>query len=361
MGKHLIVGADPVKAASLHPGGVLTLTIGVLDFAKRNGHEVVIVNTARSGFMHVSLLSQLALGFRRVMEVIGHLYTRQFAGVIIFAGDGPGFYERILMSLICRLFGTKDVFVIVDGNFFRIRQANWFRRNLVRLLLRVPRYITASGRNWDALFDELGVTPPRRIVMHYWLNATFPVASEPKCRPQGRPVRMLYVGWLIREKGVHELLTAINSLRRGYDFAFTFIGGGTLLETVRHTISENGWEGAVEALGWISDEELRKHLTSADVFILPSYAEGFPMSLIEALSFAMPAIVTDVGGVSDSLQDGINGFLIQPRSVESLVTAMGHYLDDPGLIPKHSCAALRVVKKNHDQEVNCRIVFDLFN
>jgi len=360
MGTYLIVGADPVKAASLHPGGVLTLTVGVLNFAKRNGHDVVIVNTARSPFIHESFFSKFSTGINRLVEVFGHLHARKFSGAIIFSGAGVGFYERILMSLLCRLFRTKDVFIIVAGNFFRLRESSWFRRSVTRLTLRIPYRLVASGRNWTYLFDEFGVTASRQITMHYWL-ADFPLASQPKVRPERRPVHMLYVGWLIQEKGVLELLAAITVLRREYDFTFTFVGGGTLLETVRLAISESNWKEAVAAPGWISAVALQDCLASADVFVLPSYAEGFPMSLIEAFSCAMPAIVTDVGGVSDSLRDGVNGFLIQPRSVESLVTAMGRYLADPSLIPLHSSAALAVVIENHDPDSNCRILFEVLD
>jgi glycosyltransferase involved in cell wall biosynthesis len=73
------------------------------------------------------------------------------------------------------------------------------------------------------------------------------------------------------------------------------------LEEVREAIEQNGWTGEVEAPGWISTPELHELFKNADVFVLPSHAEGFPMSLIEAFSSAMPAIVSDVGGVSDSL------------------------------------------------------------
>jgi glycosyltransferase involved in cell wall biosynthesis len=98
-------------------------------------------------------------------------------------------------------------------------------------------------------------------------------------------------------------------------------------------------------------------LSSADVFVLPSYAEGFPMSLIEALSKGLPAICTDVGGISDSLRDGVNGYLIPSRQVPPLVDAMERYLMNPQIIAEHSRASLEIVRANHRAEANCELVF----
>ena len=358
MATYLLVGADPEKAASLHPGGVLTLSIGLLDYARRHGHAVEIVNTARSGFAQQRTGAMIWSGLMRVRDVIRALRTRRLAGVFIFAGAGIGFYERSLMSLACRLFGVPDVFVIVDGWFFSVRKAHPLRRALVRALLRVPHRLAATGERWSELFTDLGVAPHRQVRIHYWLRADYPVATAPKPAPTGRPLRMLFLGWMIREKGVGEIMDALARLLPVYQLTFTFVGGGTLLDEVRAAIRDNGWSERVQAPGWVSDADLHAALAAADVFVLPSYAEGFPMSLIEAFSFATPSIVSDVGGVSETLQDGVNGLLITPRSVDSLCEAMRRYLDDPALVAEHSRAALAAVRRNHDPDTNCRILFD---
>ena len=111
-------------------------------------------------------------------------------------------------------------------------------------------------------------------------------------------------------------------------------------------------------IGGYYDEEFQEVLNTADVFVLPSYAEGFPMSLIEAFSKGLPAIASDVGGISGSLRNGLNGYLIPPRQVPPLVEAMEHYLKDPRIITGQSRAALQIVKANHNAKVNCGLFFE---
>ena len=82
------------------------------------------------------------------------------------------------------------------------------------------------------------------------------------------------------------------------------------------------------------------------------------MSLIEAFSKGLPAICTDVGGIADSLRDGVNGYLIPPRQVQPLIDAMERYLRNPQIIAEHSRAALKIVKANHNAEANCELIFE---
>ena len=216
----------------------------------------------------------------------------------------------------------------------------------------------ASGDRWNQLFIELGLKPACITTIHYWLSDTFSTSKNEREYFKNSLLRFVFVGWMIKEKGIHEILSAIKSLRKKHDFYFTFIGGGTLLEEVRKKIRTYGWVERVYAPGWVPDLDFQNILSSSDIFVLPSYAEGFPMSLIEAFTKGLPAICTDVGGISDTLHDGVNGFLIPPGQVGPLADAMEKYLNNPQIIPKHSLAATDMVKNNHNAEYNCELIFE---
>jgi glycosyltransferase involved in cell wall biosynthesis len=302
----------------------------------------------------------LFAGIRRAGKLFAALLGRNYEGVIIFSGAGMSFYERILMSAICRLFRVRDVFIIVDGWFLEGLGRGGPSLHIIRLLLKIPHRLAACGSRWSKAFCDLGVASDRIVPIHFWLDESFPVARGPKVAPD-RPIRFLFIGWMIKEKGVNELLSAIRELRGIYEFTVTFIGGGTLLESVRSTIKTSGWEESISALGWISKEDFGNVFEAADIFVLPSYAEGFPLSLIEAFSQGLPAICSDVGGISDSLHDGVNGYLIPPRQTQPLRLAMANYIENPGLIADHSRAALEIFKANHNAENNGKRIFESLN
>jgi glycosyltransferase involved in cell wall biosynthesis len=355
----VLVGAKALGDTPVQYGGVLTLSSGLVEFAGRSGYDVEIVNTLRPGFEHLPLWARAKAGLARGFQVVRLLASSKRSGVIIFAGAGFSFYERVLFSAICRIFRVPDAFFIVDGAFFGVRDQSALRRRLTGALLRIPSRLIASGSNWADLFRELSVPKDRVVVVHYWLpSGEGDVAKEPIAVPNEEPVRFLFVGWMITEKGIHEIISAMEALVPKHDFQFTFIGGGTLLDHVREAIRDNGWEQQVAVLGWVTAEEIARELSRSHVFVLPSYAEGFPMSLIEAMTKGVPAICTNVGGISDSLKDGTNGFLIPPKSAAALIETMKSYIRNPEQVAQHSAAALEIVRRNHDPDVNCQLLFD---
>ena len=358
--KFILVGAKAEGNVVKQYGGVLTLSNGLVDYAYRAGFDVEVINTLRSGFEHKSFLERVKSGIGHADQLISLLKDGRCNGAIIFSGAGWSFYERVLLSVICRIFRVPDIFFIVDGRFLDHRKKSFLRRLWIGFLLRIPHRLAASGSNWVRFLKELGVGDDQLITVHYWLPRVLRIAEGPKGDPAGEPLRFIFVGWMIKEKGLDEILTSLKALLKEHRFHFTFIGGGTLLECVRETIRVSKWEASVSALGWVSSEELERELSAAHVFVLPSYAEGFPMSLIEAMTKGMPAICTDVGRVSDSLHDGVNGFLIPVGNAEALKKAMEFYICNPKAIASHSSATLEIVKENHDADINCQLLFNSF-
>lgn len=356
--KFVLVGARSEDGTPKQYGGVLTLSNGLVDYARQSGFEIDVINTLRSGFEHQSILKRLLSGLARGQEMFSLLRTQKRAGVIIFCGAGWSFFERILLALIARMFAVPCIFFIVDGWFLEIRKKSRFTQFCYRLLLKIPSKLAASGLNWVRFFRQFSVPEHKIVAIHYWLPKLPEVSNTPKSIPADEVVRFVFVGWMIKEKGILEILSVLDSLVGKYPLHFTFIGGGTLLPEVSERIRSARWEGSVSALGWLPPDRITNELNSAHVFVLPSYAEGFPMSLIEAMTQGMPAICTDVGGISDSLQTGKNGILIQPKDVSELERAMTFYLENPDAIYEQSTKTLQIVRDNHDPDKNCRLLLD---
>jgi glycosyltransferase involved in cell wall biosynthesis len=289
------------------------------------------------------------------------LRSDSIKGVIIFANNGFSFYERITMSLLCRLFRVPSLFFIRDGNFKNALSSPSFSLPFVKILLKIPYYIGSQGTGWSQFYSSLEVDEKKIILVRNWMPFGYSVTKIKKEVNKDESITFVYVGWLIKEKGINEILDAIASLSSLYTFKFIFVGGGDLEEMVSARIKDASLYSNVISMGWQEKIEVKKILDISHVFVLPSYAEGFPNSLLEAMSLGLPAICSDVGGISDSLHNDINGYLIPPRNTKSLELAMEKYLVNTELIGIHSQAALTIVAKNHDWEDNCKKLFETFN
>jgi glycosyltransferase involved in cell wall biosynthesis len=145
-----------------------------------------------------------------------------------------------------------------------------------------------------------------------------------------RPRRLLFVGRLEKPKGVDVLLTVFNRLRRDDpDLELVLVGDGPLAPEAE---AMDGTCGGIRLTGTLHDRDsLAREYLQADLFILPSLAEGFPRVLYEAMIFRLPIVTTMVGGIPSVMEDGRNCLAVAPGSPESLETAIRRLLWDSAL------------------------------
>ena len=110
-----------------------------------------------------------------------------------------------------------------------------------------------------------------------------------------------------------------------------YIGGDGDENRIRKEINSLGLYGRVHYLGWINEAQRDVLLTKTDVFVLPSYGEGMPMSILEAMSYRIPVIATNVGGIPEVITDKVTGFLIEPGDRESLFSLLNRLIENKEL------------------------------
>jgi len=139
------------------------------------------------------------------------------------------------------------------------------------------------------------------------------------------PLRVLFVGRLVPEKGPSVLLDAVGSLHGGsepLDIEVRIVGSGPLLKTLQAQIHDRDLADVVTLLGPLGNDQLPTQYAWADVFCLPSFAEGVPVVLMEAMATALPVVTTSVAGVPELVHDGENGRLVGPGKPQDLADAL---------------------------------------
>ena len=358
---YILVGAKPPVDKASNPGGQLSMSIGLCDYVLSQGNNIEVIDTLQDSFPLPPFYARLKRGGRRMAQLLRLLNTRQVKGVIIFSAEGFSFYERILMAGMCRLYCVQSVFFMLSGFFVNDMQRSWVARSVARALLRLPTVIGIQGDAWRPFYKKLGVQSARLITIMNWSPHGFLTERHSIKLGDNQLMRFCFVGWLVKEKGVVELFDAIKILAAHYAFEFVFVGGGTLQVELNEKIIESNLTERVMVTGWCEADEVKAYLNDSHVFVLPSKAEGFPISLLEAMSLGLPSICTNVGAIGDSLKDGVNGYLLSDGSSESIAEAMKRYLIEPELIARHSVAALETVKLQHNRDENCRLLFDQFH
>jgi colanic acid/amylovoran biosynthesis glycosyltransferase len=161
---------------------------------------------------------------------------------------------------------------------------------------------------------------------------------------------LVCVGRLCDQKGQLLLIEAARRLaENGNNFTLTLAGDGELRGEIEALIAQNGLKTQVHITGWITSSEVRRHLIHARALVLPSFAEGLPVAVMEAMALRRPVISTYVAGIPELVRDGSHGWLIPSGDVDALVLAMHDCLSSnlEYLTYLGDAARERVIQRHH--------------
>ena len=144
--------------------------------------------------------------------------------------------------------------------------------------------------------------------------------------------RLIYIGRLAVEKGLPILFESIKMLReKGHVVSLMLVGDGPDRKYLEELGATLGIGAQLEFKGYASQDEIVQYLGESDIFVLPSYAEGVPVSIMEAMACGIPVVATFVGGVVELVENEISGLLVSPSDIEGLGNAIEKYLYDGNL------------------------------
>ena len=157
-----------------------------------------------------------------------------------------------------------------------------------------------------------------------------PEAREAEAREGGSPLELLCVGRLVPEKGQSVLLHAIARARTdGVAVRATIVGGGPDATRLRELAQRLNLVDAVRFTGPLGQDDLPGIFALSDAFCLPSFAEGVPVVLMEAMASGLPVVTTPIAGIPELVDHGVSGFLVRPGRSEELAAALGALAADP--------------------------------
>ncbi len=200
---------------------------------------------------------------------------------------------------------------------------------LYRIALRRSRRVFFHNKDDRDLFIELKLVTQSQVAVVAGSGIDLSHFRPAEGRDAGKPVTFLFIGRLLRDKGVEEIATAAEIVQGRHPARFQILGSieDHPKAVARRRIDEWVHKGVIELLGTAPD--VRPFISDADCVVLPSYREGLPRVLLEASAMARPIIAADVPGCREAVDAGVTGLMCEARSVDSLVNAMMRFIDLP--------------------------------
>jgi len=220
----------------------------------------------------------------------------------------------------------------------------------------LPRIVVASSYMKELMIqngmegERVKILPP-----HFISNSNGTEATTPD--PNNRNI--LFVGRLDYEKGIPYLLKAFRTVPQPYRLIIA--GDGSLRSNYIQLAKDLGVADKVQFTGWLSDEELEKAYQRCIATVMPTIMpEPFGKVGIEAMTHGRPVVAFDVGGISDWLKDGYNGFLVPPRDIDQLATRLTQLLSDPQLAKQMGQNGRKYVEQNYLAQQHIDGLIDIF-
>jgi glycosyltransferase involved in cell wall biosynthesis len=347
----LFVGAFPPSGSRI-VGGNVTACRALLASSFPARVRLELLDTTQLSNPPPKLAVRMAVAFARFLRFIERFERDKPEVVLLIAALGASLLEKGAMAWYARLRGVPSIM------FPRGTSRNHGDRSsaLARLRHRVmfggvSRFI-CQGESWQRFAtQELKVAVQDAPVIRNWTATDELLAIGANRVPsEARVVRLLFVGWLEREKGVFELIEALAHIPGTRGMTLDVVGDGRAAEAARRLVAERTLAGVVRFHGWLEPAAVRDALRQADVFVLPSWAEGLPNAMIEAMAAGLAVIVSRVGSIPDVVVDGESGLLVNPRDVDSLRQALVRIADDRPLRERLAKAAHRLAVREFSVE-----------
>ncbi len=264
-----------------------------------------------------------------------------------FAREVDVLFIRLPFQLPMTLMGLRTPKVLhVVGNTYKVVAASSDYRGLVkRLALRYAAHTNATTRrlvaepmtraatNGGEMWDLLQCREGRIVVSSCMFEREMRARAD---RSLGNPPRLLFVGYLRPEKGIHNLLDAFETLRRARPLKLTLVGGSDRITNaeveVQQRIRHSPFRDDITQTGLLEfGEGLFDLYRNHDLLVLPSLSEGTPRTLIEARCLGCPVVATRTGGIPSSVTHEEDGLLVPVNDSPALAAAIGRVLDDESL------------------------------
>jgi len=226
------------------------------------------------------------------------------------------FFRKLTFVTIAKLFRHKTI-VHLHGSEFKdyyAESSSFKKRVILWLINHVDEFVVLSD-SWQVFIDDIS---GRRVMV---INNYVDIEKYDVARIPGQ---ILFLGAFIKRKGIYDLVNALKQVSSGCHLHLCGAGED---ETVQSLIDDLSLSDSVTNHGWVNAKQKTQLLSECSVFILPSYNEGLPMVIIEAMACEIPVISTPVGGIPEVIIEGKTGYLVEPGDIDGISSKLNTVLD----------------------------------
>jgi glycosyltransferase involved in cell wall biosynthesis len=307
-------------------------------------------------------VQNMALAISQYARFVSALHRFRPEIIHIHTSQGLGWLKDSLFVLVARAYRRRIILHVHAADFGELygKKARLIQR-YTRQVMGLADVVIAVSTEWKTRLAE--IVPAEHV---YALRNCIAVdtALHPPSRPSTNGVKALFLGSIGARKGIFDLLEAMSYSKSHGSSLKLWVAGSEErngeMARVLTRVEELHLEDVCQFTGYVRGEEKRRLLTEADLFVLPSYHEGLPMAILEALSAGLPIVASAVGGIPEVIKDGCNGYLITPGDVEALAEKLMLLANDPHMCQEMGRHSREIAEQEFKVDTYCERLIALY-
>lgn len=283
----------------------------VLDNYRKNINDFKFVPTFSSG----GKMFKTFFFIKSIFKILKSLFQDHDIEIIhLHSAANGSFIRKSIICLIGKSSGKKIVFHIHSGGFKAYYENARLLQPYIRFILNLSDRVICLSEQWLDFFNN-GIKLNNVVV----IGNPIEMNGCGEKKTAGKVLNMLFLGKVCDDKGVFGLIDFLKTNKYYLDSQIKLvIGGNGEEERLRKLLQEPNLGKHIEYHGWVQGEDKKRLICECDIFILPSYMEGLPVSILEAMANGKPVIASNVGGIPSIVKNDHNGWLIDPGAFYQL-------------------------------------------
>jgi len=328
----LFLGSFKQKTKDGATGGQTFASMSLVNSSLSNKINWIKIDTTPRTSKRRSLITRLIAGVKRLFKLLFILIVRRPDFTLLFVSQGWGFKEKALMAQLAKIFSSKVLLAPRSGLVENHIKKNKNFISIIETALKHTDFLICQSQYWKDFYSSINQNPNLQYkIINNWVNIEHYknwIANKSNRKSKKDEFVVLFLGSVTKNKGVFDLIEAFKKIT-DQSIKLHLCGNGDEIEDVKYLIEKYNLEDRVKLIGWVHGETKMKNLDQADVFILPSYKEGFPNALLEAMACDLPTISTNIRAISDIVEHMKTGYLVNPGMPDEIVEAIEWYKNNP--------------------------------
>ena len=289
-------------------GGIATVVSGYRGTELEKQYDIKYIESYCDG----SKVKKICKAIEAYFSFLKEMIINKPDLVHIHSSFGGSFYRKLPFVYIANIFNVPVINHIHGSEIANLYiNASKQKKRLVENCFDRCEYLVVLSEEWKKNLQVVKTNTSKIVIENYST-----IHKECLKRKNHQDKIILFLGFITELKGVFDIPDiAKKIIEHNSNVKFVLAGSGEI-EKLQAIIEKKGISQYFSFPGWIKKEEKENLLQNADIFFLPSYTEGMPMSILEAMGYGLPIVTTNVGGIPQLVENGKNGYMIDPGKID---------------------------------------------